>query len=1646
MGKRGSKVEEVRGKVDAKVRRMKLYVKLKARVNEVTHSLRCLVDTGNSVMSDVVINAATAKRLGLTVKRLFDRQVGTAKAETALKVVGESSEFKIRLNNMQQIYNVKALVVENLAQEINIGSFFLSRNQILLNFHSNGTELSTRSGEKTELVQSINPSSSTSSTQQDLSGQYSVYQCNKDSDFPPKDSDFSLFSDTFSISEKKFENFEQKFVNFDKIENANATPEQKLNFDDANVANDDANCSQVKFKDQGSVGVGKGKIDVNDGATKGGGSQPRDQGEGTIEVLQEGPSVCLRLSESVNVKSQAINVIRVNIPKTKDRDILIQCPNLGERGEYEERSRVCPGVYRAQEDEQGNMYVLALMTNQDDQDVTLPKGAMMGMASQLKTTKVKASEVMKGERLEVVDEGEYVGIDGGSNVEDSDPDFANLLKDLRVNENKLLKANRKAKRKLIRILKRYQDCFKITGGKCKYGKTKLTKMKIRLKPGAVPVRAKVRNLNPKQQETLQKQIDEWLEYDIIRPSTSEWASGCVIVGKKTGDERVCIDYRKLNDATEGDAYPIPNIQALLAKAGGHRVYSALDASNAYHNIEMEEESRHLTAFISPSGLYEFNRLPFGLKGAGAAYSRFIDMAMSRLGTKHFNTYLDDILAYSQDINSHLDRLEEVFQVHREAGIRINAKKTTLLVEEVDYLGHQLSAKGVTMIPSYVEKILNWPEPKTVKELNTLLGFLSYYRSFIPEFSELTAEMMEQKRRKKLSWTEEMTKSLDKLKEKFKSAPIRAVPDFESKEKFILTTDFSGRALSAILSQVQDGQERLICAGGRKATDPETRYASWKGELSAMMYGFRKFESILRYKPFLVVTDSTCLKYLQTMANPKGIAGRWLDEVQNYDFTVVHRPGRQNKNADSLSRANHLPEPEPYEEQEQKEYICTLTRMDLRAAQSQDPVLKEVERWLGQGQPPTKEEMKGKARELHQYRGIFEALKKLEDGLLVYTQSVNDYQERKVERVLVPEECRSEVFHHSHSHPTAGHFGMDATVERAKIRFFYPGMNMDLRSQVQNCPNCLMKKTKESNRVGQHVPRNKSYPGETVFIDLIGPYPETTEGYKYCLTVEDGFTRFAQVYPLKSKEAIEVTKELTNKYISTWGCPAGIHSDNGKEFTNKIFANLMKELQIVKTNTPIYNPWSNRVERFHKTLNTALRTVLGRQDTAWLGFLPAITLAYNTKKHATTGVSPYLATFGREANLPVDLVIDLPRSDRRTMEEQVRDSLQRFRRIYAYMLKNEKAVIERNSSNYVKEGQRVKEGDLCWYLTPRLVPGKPAKFTAHWTGPWVVLQQVAPVLVKVKPQNNEGKPITVHFSRLRPYHGPPTGTVPNHLALAGEDEDEDNSNITLHQSAAKPSITIPIYTPVATVPIQDKPNAAEDGVAEQPGEPDPGVGQQVQDEVVTEGNIETEPNTNEETMVEESEPTKPSTNVKTTEMEVEPQRGVIRKSRELSATTSDAETDARPALSKKPRPRRTRAKVSKLLSSSSSDEAIDAIIPVGVGSCVPSVSPIHGKFKIGLAESNKFQPGVWQRLDLNFALGLVAGQAAQLTASSQLSNKGIIVNSITILPGDTDRLKCWFYNTKQHAVEVKEGVAVLEGIILTTNNDVKFKETGNLHYD
>ena len=1010
-----------------------------------------------------------------------------------------------------------------------------------------------------------------------------------------------------------------------------------------------------------------------------------------------------------------------------------------------------------------------------------------------------------------------------------------VIQELGLRTNNLLKSKPAVMKRVIKIVK---DRYKVFGEPgASIGKTDLVEFVIDLKPDARPVKQKLRPLNPLQVESLKKQLKEWEDNDCIQPSKSPWASPLVPAWKKGGTIRWAIDYRALNQVTVADAYPVPNIEQNLEKLAGAKVFSALDAAAAYQTIPVEKKSRALLAFITPFGLYEYTRMPFGARNAGSTYSRFVDMLLTRLNSDKVIGYLDDILVFTKTLDEHVDELERVLDMHVMAGIKLRSKKTKLFQDETEYLGFVVNADGIQMNPEYVSKILEWPEPINVKELNTFLGYCSYYRTFIKDYAKLTAGMNQQKKATKLEWTPEMSRDFAKLKEAFGKKPLRSYPRYDLPALFEVTTDFSATAIGGVLSQQQDGEEKFIASAARKTTKFEANYGSVKGELSAVVYCLRKWEHILRYREFVINTDSAALRHLKGLKDPRGIWFRWLSELSTYNFTVRHRKGSLNKNADALSRAEHHEAPTAEEEAEHEEFLCAaremskedayetiqqvetknealrqvhrrgaeLSREVLSEKQKQDPVLSQVRAWVEARTKPTKQELRGKDEDLKVFAQHFEKLI-VENDLLYYTACVNYVGDNDtVRRVVVPRDYMDNVFYWCHEHETAGHFGEKGTIARAKAKFYYPGMAASLQRMVKACKSCLAKITKVNLKKGIHVPQKSGYPLETIYIDLVGPLPTSHEQYRYLLTVEDAFTRYAEAFPIRNKEAVTVTKELLDRYICRYGMPQRVHSDNGTEFVNAVLEQLMDRLRIDKTTTPSYNPQSNPVERLHRTLNQSMRVFMQRGDINWPHYVPGFLMAYNSKVNSATQVTPHMAFYGREVRLPVDLV--LPPPEKQGVNEHVAAMLKRMQYMYDYVRQNNEAIIRRNASGYSAEKFNFKVGDKVLYLSPRKVAGKPAKLVDAWIGPYTVVKKITDVLYRIKPTDYEGPSIAVHGARLVDARQRRLGNksnIPRTLAL-DDDGDELGEEIRLPRQHEPVALGLPVQMPLPEYEIVDLQN-------------------------------------------------------------------------------------------------------------------------------------------------------------------------------------------------------------------------------------------------
>ena len=450
---------------------------------------------------------------------------------------------------------------------------------------------------------------------------------------------------------------------------------------------------------------------------------------------------------------------------------------------------------------------------------------------------------------------------------------------------------------LLDVLSAYQDVFEDT-----LGHTNVVKHTINTGNNQ-PVRHRPRRLPYAHRAEAEHQIAEMLNQGIISPSNSPWSSPIVLVKKRNGEFRFCVDYRRLNEVTENDSHPLPNIADILDSLGNSRYFSTLDLRNGYWQIEIDQKDRPKSAFVTSSGLFQFNRMSFGLKTAPATFQRAMEIVLAGLNYDSCLCYLDDVICFGRDLREHNVRLQAVLSRFRQHNLRVKLCKCQFAATEVSFLGHRVSQDGVSADPEKVAAIRNISRPTCVKDVRSFLGLAGYYRRFIKDFATLAAPLTKlttkQMTSRPFAWTAACDNSFTQLKQQLCAAPILAYPQFD--RMFTLYTDASDVGLGAVLAQNDDtGVERVVAYASRALSERERRYATTEKEALAIHYATEHFRLYLLGRRFKIVIDHSALKWLSSI-EPKGRLGRWIMDLQEFQFFVEHRAGKIHQNADALSR-------------------------------------------------------------------------------------------------------------------------------------------------------------------------------------------------------------------------------------------------------------------------------------------------------------------------------------------------------------------------------------------------------------------------------------------------------------------------------------------------------------------------------------------------------------------------------------------------------------------------------------------------------------------------------------------------------------------------------------------------------------------------
>ena len=912
-------------------------------------------------------------------------------------------------------------------------------------------------------------------------------------------------------------------------------------------------------------------------------------------------------------------------------------------------------------------------------------------------------------------------------------------------------APEEAKSRVRDLVGQYQHAF--SASNVDIGRSKIVEHRIPLKE-THPTNERYRRIPPSQYEEVRKHLQEMRDADVIRESFSPYASPVVLVRKKDGSLRFCIDFRKLNNQTIRDSYALPRVDETLQMMGGAKWFSSLDLKAGYWQIEIAEEDKHKTAFVLPPpfGLWECNRMPFGLCNAPSTFQRAMEKCLGELNHTCCVVYLDDIIVFGRTLDEHIERLGKVIDRLAAYGFKLKPSKCHLLQSQVQYLGHVISEQGIATNPEKTAAIDQWPTPKTERDLRSFLGLASYYRKFVPNFAQIARPLNEllgspgRGKKKKPSppppwtWGPRQEQAFSELKNRLTSAPILQYPDFT--HPFIVHTDASRTGLGAALYQKDDqGHERVIAYASRTVTKGEGNYPAHKLEFLALKWAItEKFHDYLYGQETHVYTDNNPLTYVLTTAKLDATGHRWLAALANYNLTLTYRTGKTNIDADLLSRNPPL-DSENGSGDDQPGLTQTVIQSTIRAVvdgvkvvqdadaplieilghdgtlhvepppphteeflfqvddppdwyeeQRADPDIRRVLRFKEAGQLPTRKEQK---QETPNVRYLLREWDKLtvKEGVL-YRKRVVDGQ--LTHQLVLPAKHRCLVLESLHT--KHGHFGIDKTLDLIRRRFFWVHMIKDVKYFVSTCGRCLRRKGAPNPQVTAPLVNIKTTrPMELVCMDFL-TIEECPGGYGNILVITDHFTKYAVAIPTRNQTAATTAKVLYEHFFVPYGFPERLHSDQGRNFESQTISELCKLTGVKKTRTTPYHPQGNGAcERMNRTLLGMLGTLDDEKKHNWKAYVPSMIHAYNCTKHGSTGYSPFFLMFGRHPRLPVDVFLGVEVDEDSSSSDEYIASLRR-RLDHAYRLaaensgesqeKNKKSYDRKTRENKLDIGDRV----------------------------------------------------------------------------------------------------------------------------------------------------------------------------------------------------------------------------------------------------------------------------------------------------------------------------------------------------------------------
>jgi hypothetical protein len=827
-------------------------------------------------------------------------------------------------------------------------------------------------------------------------------------------------------------------------------------------------------------------------------------------------------------------------------------------------------------------------------------------------------------------------------------------------------------------------------------------------------------MNPLELDECKKQIEELERAGFIQPSKSPHGAPILFVKKKSGEMRMCMDYRALNNVTVKNRYPLPRMDELFDRLLGAKCFTKIDLRSGYHQIRIADEDVEKTAFRTRYGHYEFLVMPFGLTNAPATFMHLMNTVMRPFLDKFVIVFLDDILVYSKTPEEHTVHVREVLQKLREHKLYAKLSKCELFRDSVEFLGHRIDAQGIHMMDDKLKAINEWPALTSVDDVRSFLGLCGYYRRFVRNFSALAAPLTELIHQDtKFHWDEPQQRAFEQLKRAMTEKPVLILPDPEKGHTITITTDASGYAAGATLSQDHGNGLQPIAYMSHKFNDAEKRYATHEQELLAIILAFKEWRHYLLNAKPIVLTDHKSLIHLQSQPELSNRQVRWLEFLQQFMPQIQYQEGKKNVVADALSRrpdhrdtVNVLSVSSAADLQKQ---IATACSSDARCQAIFANPLK-----------------------FNDYQ--------VKDQLIYYKQ-----------RLYVPDDSqiKTTILQEQHDIPISGHLGIAKTLEKVKRLFYWPGMDAEVKAYVTSCPACQCSKPSNQMPIGPMQPLPiPSKPWEQVSLDLITQLPPTRAGNDCIVVMVDKLTKLVHYAATKTTvSAVQLADIFFHEVVRHHGLPSSILSDRDPRFTSIFWQALWR---LVGTKLPMstaFHPQTDgQTERANRTLEDMLRSYVNYEQDDWDQHLVALEIAFNNSVQASTGLTPFQMNYTQHPNFALDHAIQPANASN---NQSANDRVTLFHRQIERATANLKQAQE-HQKQYADQRRReltFQEGDLVLLSTANLRflrMERAPKLLDKFIGPFPITKVVSPVAYQLQlPPQLKMHPV-FHVEKLKPF--------------------------------------------------------------------------------------------------------------------------------------------------------------------------------------------------------------------------------------------------------------------------------------------------------